>query len=154
MCIGRQPAENLHVVAAGRQAADEIIERCLGVRLSKAMNLGSTRGLFCDKKGGNRRVRVEVGGHDTFANASKKQTQYEVSEQPVKKATRNTRGTLRNRIMTGHVAVAFSSAGELQGVASSMCRSSGSGAGSFNGQQLAVAPWQHQEMGGGGQGRG
>jgi len=44
MCTCSQPAEDLHLVAAGRQAADDILQRCLRIRLAKAMDLGSARG--------------------------------------------------------------------------------------------------------------
>ncbi|RMG47970.1 MAG: head morphogenesis protein, partial [Acidobacteria bacterium] len=44
MCGGCATAEDLALVAGAREAAEEILERYLRVRLRKAMNLGSARG--------------------------------------------------------------------------------------------------------------
>ena len=44
MCTNSLPVEDFPLIAAGRQAAEDVLARCFRVDLSKAMDLGSTRG--------------------------------------------------------------------------------------------------------------
>ena len=44
MCVACSTADDLHLVVRAREAADEILERYLRVRLNKAFDLGSARG--------------------------------------------------------------------------------------------------------------
>ena len=44
MCTNSLPVEDLPLIAAGRQAAEDVLARCFRVDLCKAMDLGSARG--------------------------------------------------------------------------------------------------------------
>ncbi len=70
MCVGiptASPGDRLHLLCSAREAADEILDQYLRLRLHKAMDLGSPEGLDRAVAQMAARLRAEVTGADDAA---------------------------------------------------------------------------------------